>query len=130
MKLCFHVVVFTLLALSTQAATVQGDIPLSILDTNETVQTKQCGDGAKAIWSCRVGEFYGWETIFAHGHITNTGSKRMWGQCSLAFYDSDKSLVGTVMQAFIARRGLKPGARKEEFAVCRKGTERNRARPV
>ncbi len=40
--------------------------------------------------------------------ITNTGSKPMWGQCYIAFYDRDKNVVGTAAQAFVSRRDLKP----------------------
>ena len=114
MKIIAELLVVMLLTLCAQAASVQGDInlPYSIFDTNETVQTKACGDAAKATWTCRVGEFYGWETIFAHVTITNTGSKPMWGQCSLAFHDQDKNLIGAATQTFIARRGLKPRAQK------------------
>jgi hypothetical protein len=114
MKLIVQVWALMLLALSVQAASVQGDItlPYSVMDTNKTVQTRECGDAMKASWSCRVGEFYGWETVFARVTITNTGSKPMWGQCSIAFYDQDKNLVGTATQTFIARRGLKPRALK------------------
>jgi hypothetical protein len=103
-----------LFVLSVYGASVQGDItlPYSALDTNKTVQTKECGDAVKAAWNYRVGTFYGWETIFAKVSLTNTGSKPMWGQCSIAFYDQDKNLVGTATQTFIARRGFKPRARK------------------
>jgi hypothetical protein len=78
-----------LLSVSALAASIQGDItlPYSIMDTNKTVKTREVGDAVKARWSCRVGEVNGWETIFAHVTITNTGSKPMWGQCSVAFYD-------------------------------------------
>jgi hypothetical protein len=117
MKLIPYVLVSLLLALSAQAASVQGDItlPYSVMDTNKTVQTRECGDSVKAIWNCRVGEFYGWETVFARLTITNTGAKLMWGQCSVAFYDQDKNLVGTATQTFTARRGFKPGSRRLGF---------------
>ena len=114
MKKIAQMLVVMLVALSTHAASVQGDIilPFSVLDTNKTVQTKEVGDDVKATWTCRVGEFHGWQTIFAQVNMINKGSKPMWGQCSLAFYDSDKNLIGTTTQNFIARRGLKPGAKK------------------
>ena len=114
MKVIPYVLASMVLALSAQAASIEGDItlPYSVMDTNRTVQAKECGDAVKATWNCRVGEFYGWETIFVRVTITNTGSKLMWGQCSVAFYDQDKKLVGTATQTFIARRGLKPRARK------------------
>jgi hypothetical protein len=65
MKMLAQVLVAMLLVLSARAATVRGDItlPYSIIDTNETVPTKECGDAVKASWNCRVVEFYGWETI-------------------------------------------------------------------
>ena len=112
-----YVLASMVLALSAQAASIEGDItlPYSVMDTNKTVQTGECGDAVKATWSCRVGEFYGWETIFARVTITNTGSKLMWGQCSVAFYDQDKKLVGTATQTFTARRGFKPGSRRLGF---------------
>jgi hypothetical protein len=61
MKIIAELLVVMVLALSAQAASVQGDIklPYSTVDTNETVQTKACGVVAKAIWRCRVGKFYG-----------------------------------------------------------------------
>jgi hypothetical protein len=97
MKIIAQMLVVMLLVHSAQAASVQGDItlPYSIMDTNKTVQTNEFGDAVKASWSCRVGEFYGWETIFAQVIMTNAGSKSMWGQCSVAFYDQDKNLVGS-----------------------------------
>jgi hypothetical protein len=114
MKWICQIFALVLLELSAQAASVQGDItlPYSVMDTNKTIQTKECGAAVKAIWNCRIGQFYGWETVFAHVTITNIGSKPMWGQCSVAFYDQDKNLVGAATQTFIARRGLKPRARK------------------
>src|SRR5664279_5990203 len=117
MKVIPYVLASVVLALSAQAASIEGEItlPYSVMDTNKTVQTKECGYAVKAIWNCRVGEFYGWETIFARVTITNTGTKPMWGQCSVAFYDQDKKLVGTATQTFTARRGFKPGSRKLGF---------------
>jgi hypothetical protein len=114
MKSILQGLALTLLALSAQAASVQGEIklPYSVMDTNKTVKTRECGDAVKASWSCRVGQFYGWETVFARVTLSNVGSKPKWGQCSVAFYDQDKNLVGTATQTFIARRGLKPRARK------------------
>ena len=41
----------------------------------------------------------------------------MWGQCSVAFYDQDRNLIGAATQTFIARRGLKPRAHK--LGMCR-----------
>jgi hypothetical protein len=110
MKLIPRLMALMLPVLSSQAASVRGDIalPFSLTDTNRTAQTRECGDGVEAVWSCRVGEFYGWEAVFAHVTLTNAGSKPMWGECSLAFYDLDRNLVGTARQTFIARRGLKP----------------------
>jgi hypothetical protein len=130
MKIIAQVVVLMRLAFSGYAASIQGDItlPYSITDTNITIQTKEFGDAVKASWRCRVGDFYGWETIFAHVTITNTGSKRMWGQCSVAFYDQDKNLVGTATQTFIARRGLRPRTRK--LGVCRIILPKDRYREV
>jgi hypothetical protein len=114
MKLIPQVLAVMLLAPPARAASVPGDVtlPYSIMDTNRTAQTTECGDLIKAIWNCRVSQFYGWEAVFARVMLHNTGSKPMWGQCSVAFYDKDKILVGTATQTFIARRGFKPGSRR------------------
>ena len=114
MKLIARMLVAMLLVLSARAASVQGDItlPYSIMDTNRTARTRECGDVVKAIWDCRVSQCYGWETVFARVTLHNTGPKPRWGQCSVAFYDKDKNLVGTATQTFIARRGFKPGSRR------------------
>ena len=103
-----------LLAASSRADSVQGQItlPRSVLDTNVTVQTAQVGEAVKAKWSCRVGEFYGWDTIYAQVAMTNTASQPMWGQCSIAFYDANKNLVGAATQVFLTRHGFRPRQHK------------------
>jgi hypothetical protein len=105
---------------TSEAASIEGEItlPFSLADANGTALTKQSGDQVKASWSCRVSQFYGWETIFAQLTVTNTGSKTRWGQCCLAFYDKDKKLVGTAAQTFTSRRGLKPRTARK-LNVCR-----------
>jgi hypothetical protein len=88
-KSILHMLPLMLSALSVQAASIHGNItlPYSTMDTNKTIQTRQVGDAVKATWKCRIGEFYGWETVFAQVTITNTVSRPVWGQCSVAFYD-------------------------------------------
>lgn len=97
-------------ALAVRAESIQGtiEVPYSPLSTNRFALTKASGTEVKATWSCRAGEFYGWEALFAQLTLTNTGSRPMWGQCCLVFYDRDKRVVGSVAQAFTSRRGLKP----------------------
>jgi hypothetical protein len=125
-----QVLAWILLALSVHAAAVQGDItlPYSIMDNNRTAPTRECGDVVKAVWNCRVSQCYGWQTLFARVTLHNTGAKPMWGQCSVAFYDKDRILVGTATQTFIARRGFKPGSRsvgKERIIVLPKDRYRD-----
>jgi hypothetical protein len=131
MKLMFYVLASMLLTLSARAASIEGvmTLPYGLSDTNGTALTGQFGDAVKATWSCRVGEFYGWETVFARVTITNTGSQPMWGQCCMAFYDKDKKLVGTVAQPFIARRGLKSRASRT-FNPCRLILPKDRYRDI
>lgn len=120
MKVILGALAAMLLALSLRAASAAGDItlPFSLTDTNRTVSTRPFGDVVKATWSCRAGEFYGWETVFAQVTVTNTGSKPMWGECCLAFYDMNKNLVGTAAQMFTTRRGLRPRTSRT-LSLCR-----------
>ena len=107
-------------AFSLQAGPVAGDImlPFGLTDTNRTIPTKEFGDVVRATWNCRAGEFFGWDTVFAQVTVTNTGSKPMWGECCIAFYDMDKKLVGTAARLFTTRRGLRPGVSRT-LPVCR-----------
>lgn len=97
-------------ALTARAESVQAEIevPYSPLSTNRVALTKACGGTVKATWSCRAGDFYGWDALFAQLTVTNTGSRPMWGQCCLVFYDRNKRVIGSAAQAFTSRRGLKP----------------------
>ena len=52
----------------------------------------------------------------------------MWVQCSIAFYDTNKNLVGTAAQAFLPRRGLKP--RQHKLGTCRIVLPRDKYRDI
>lgn len=120
MKGIYLLVGWLLLAPPAQAASVEGEIalPYSISNTAGAAEIKRFGKVVKASCSCRVAEFFGWEAVFAQLTVTNTGSKPMWGQYCLAFYDKDRRLVGTVAQSFIVRSGLKPG-KSRTLGPCR-----------
>jgi hypothetical protein len=110
MKLIPYVLASMVLALSAQAASIEGEITLaySLSNTSGIALLKEFGDVVKATCGCRVGEFFGWESVISQITVTNTGSKPMWGQCCVAFYDKDRKLVGAAAQGFTTRRGLKP----------------------
>ena len=68
---------------------------------------QEFGDVVKATCAWRTGDFFGKETVFAGVSLKNTGSKPMYCQYYVAFYDKDKKLVGATGQS--AGSGLKPG---------------------
>ncbi len=100
-----------LVALSAQAASIQGDIKLNYSDSmfaNDAFK-KEFGDVVKATCNWHVGEFFGKQTVFAGVSVKNTGSKRMFFQYYVAFFDKDKKLVGASGQGSFGDEGLKPG---------------------
>ena len=99
-------------AICGRAASTEGEITLaySLAGSSNAAVIKEFGELVKASCSCRVSEFYGWEGIACQFKVKNTGSKPLWGQCCIAFYDKDRHLVGASAQSFTGRRGLRPGA--------------------
>jgi hypothetical protein len=111
MKLIPYVLGLTLLALSVQAATIEGDITLKYSDSMFAKDSfkKEFGDVVKATCDWRVGEFFGKETVFAGVTVKNTGAKPMFCQYYVAFFDKNKKLVGASGQGSFGDDGLKPG---------------------
>ena len=97
-------------ALSAGAATVEGNVTLSVTLSNTpgTVFIPSFGEVVKASCRYQVADFHGWESVATQFTVTNTGPKTMWGQCYVAFYDRDKKLLGVTSQGFTTQRGLKP----------------------
>lgn len=114
-----------------QAASVRGDItlPYSLSKTNTIALTDECGETVKTTWSCRVSEYYGWETIFAQVTVNNIGSKPMWVQSGLAFYDKDRNLIATTTQSFLSRSGLKRRTSKT-LSPCRMVLPKDRYKDI
>ncbi len=109
-RLC--VLAFLLLAtVSARAATLEGEITLKYDEStfSKSGFAKQFGDLVKATTSWRVGDFFGKETIFAGVSAKNTGTKPMFFQYYVAFYDKDRKLVGATGQSSFGDEGLKPG---------------------
>jgi hypothetical protein len=131
MKFIAAVLGAMLASISAQAASVEGDItlPFTLSKTAASAVIKPFGDAVKATYSCYAGEFCGWETVFAQLSVTNTGSKPMWGQCCVGFYDRDRKLVGTVTQRFVARRGLLPG-KSRTLPLCRTVLAKDKYRDI
>ncbi len=63
----------------------------------------------KATTDYRAGEFFGEETVFAGIRVKNTGTKPMFFQYYVVFFDKDKKLVGASGQGSFGDEGLKPG---------------------
>ena len=109
MKLFLSALAGLLYPLWAHAASVRGDIslPYSLSKTNTIALTEECGEAVKTSWSCRVSEYYGWETIFAQATLKNVGTRPMWVESCVAFYDKDRNLIAATTQSFLSRGGLK-----------------------
>ena len=110
MKLIPNMLASMVLALSAQAATIEGDIKLNYSESmfSKDAFKKEFGDVVKATCNWYVGEFFGKETVFAGITVSNTGSKPMFFQYYVAFFDKDKKLVGSSGQGSFGDKGLKP----------------------
>ena len=102
---------FILTTASARAATLEGEITLKYDEStfSKSGFAKQFGDVVKATTNWRVGDFFGKETIFAGIIAKNTGSRPMFFQYYVAFFDKDKKLVGATGQSSFGDEGLKPG---------------------
>lgn len=98
------------LAVSLRAAEIEGNIQLKYSDSmfsNDAFNT-EFGNVVKATCNWYAGDFFGQETVFAGITVKNTGSKPMFFNYYVAFYDKDKKLVGAAGQGSFGD-GLKPG---------------------
>jgi hypothetical protein len=111
MKLIPCVLASLVLALSAPAGSIEGDIKLNYSDSMfaKDAFKKEFGDVVKATCNWRAGEFFGKETVFAGITVKNTGSKPMFFQYYVAFFDKNKKLVGASGQGSFGDTGLKPG---------------------
>ncbi len=108
-----------LLAGSLRAASIEGEIHLKYLDSSfgDGVFKKEFGDVVKATCAWRAGDFFGEETVFAGVTVKNTGSKPMYFNYYVAFYDKDKKLVGATGQGSFGTDGLAPG-KETQMGSC------------
>jgi hypothetical protein len=111
----------TLLAFSVPAAetttAIEGAIQLksSKSSFSDDVFKKEFGGIVKATTHWRAGEFFGQETAFAGIDVKNTGTKPMYFDYYVAFFDKDKKLVGAAGQGSFD--ALKPGE-TTQLASC------------
>ena len=110
---------FLFLAFSLQAESIQGDIKLDYSDSAFSDKTfkKEFGSTVKATTSWHAGEFFGEETVFAGIDVKNTGTKPMFFNYYVAFFDKDKKLVGSTGQGSFGDEGLKPG-KETQMSSC------------
>lgn len=100
-----------LTAWTARAATLEGEITLKYDESafGKSAYVKIFGDLVKATTNWRVGEQFGRETVFAGVTAKNTGTKPMFFQYYVAFFDKDRKLIGATGQASFGDEGLKPG---------------------
>src|SRR3954463_13797076 len=101
----------TFLALTMQAASIEGDVKLNFSASGfeENVFKKEFGQVVKATTKWYVGDFFGKETVFGGITVKNSGTKPMFYQYFVSFFDKDKKLVGAAAQGSFGKDGLKPG---------------------
>ncbi|OAI42255.1 hypothetical protein AYO41_04565 [Verrucomicrobia bacterium SCGC AG-212-E04] len=99
------------IAAVAQSATLEGEVTLKYDESafGKSAYVKQFGDIVKATTNWRVGEQFAKETIFAGITAKNTGTKPMFFQYYVAFFDKDMKMVGATGQASFGEEGLKPG---------------------
>jgi hypothetical protein len=93
------------------AASLEGEITLKYDEAvfGKHHFEKDFGDTVKATTQWRVGDFFGKETVFAGAKVKNTGTKPMFFEYYVAFFDKDKNLIGAAGQSSFGDGGLKPG---------------------
>jgi hypothetical protein len=98
-------------AIPLGAASLDGDITLKYDEAafGKHQFEKEFGDVVKATTQWRVGDSFGKETVFAGATVKNTGTKPMFFQYYVAFYDKDRKLIGAAGQSSFGDDGLKPG---------------------
>jgi len=94
-----------------RAEVVEGEVKLSYTKSmfSEEIFKKEFGRIVKVTTSWHAGDFFGKETVFAGITAKNTGSKPMFFNYYVAFFDKDKKLVGATGQGSFGDDGLKPG---------------------
>jgi len=119
MKLIAQTLLIMLCAVSLPAAAIEGNIQINYTNSpfKSGVFTQEFGDVVKAKCAWYAGDFFGQETVFAGVTVTNTGSKPMFFNYYVAFYDKDKKLVGASGQGSYGKKGLKPGE-EEQMGSC------------
>ena len=131
MKSIAALMTWLLLAVSVLAASSEGEVtlPYTSPKAKPAPYRVEFGGIVKASCAWQVGEYYGWQTIFGGAVVKNTGSKPMWVQYCVAFYDRDKKLVGTASQSVPVREGLPPGKSKR-LTLCRIILPRDRYKDI
>ena len=111
MKSITQIFAALMFGISAHAASIEGAIQLKYEESPFAKDTfkKEFGDVVKATCNWRTGEFFGKETVFAGVTVKNTGSKPMFFQYYVAFFDKDKKLVGASGQGSFGDDGLKAG---------------------
>src|SRR5436190_20558453 len=101
---------FLLSAVYLRAESIEGDIKLTYSDDMFAKNSfkKEFGKVVKATTDWHVGDFFGEQTVFASITVKNTGTKPMYFQYYVAFFDKDKKLIGATGQGSTGE-GLKPG---------------------
>ncbi len=110
MKLITALILFLTASLHAQSI-IQGDIKLNYSENMFASDTfkKEFGNVVKATTDWHAGDFFGKETVSAGVSVRNTGTKMMFFQYYVAFFDKDKNLVGATGQGSFGDEGLKPG---------------------
>lgn len=120
MKFGFILLFLIIISAGIRAESIEGDIKLPRIEhgTIERAFKKQFGGVVKATTQWYVADFFATETVCAGVKVKNTGSKMMYIQYYVAFYDKDKRLIGTAAQGAISKRfGLKPNE-EQYLASC------------
>jgi hypothetical protein len=92
-----------------RAESIEGDLKLTYSDDMfaKNAFKKEFGKVVKATTDWHVGDFFGEQTVFAAITVKNTGTKPMYFQYYVAFFDKDKKLIGSV--AVRLATTVKPG---------------------
>jgi len=111
MKIILPVILSLLFTATLRAAAISGDIQLKFSESFGGADgfRKEFGDVIKATCNWSAGDFFGQETVFATVSLKNTGSKAMFYNYYVAFFDKDNNLVGAAGQGSFGDAGLKPG---------------------
>jgi hypothetical protein len=101
-----------LAAVSLHAQSViRGDIKIKYSDSmfSEDAFKKEFGSVVKATTDWHAGDFFGQETVFGGITVKNTGTKPMFFNYYVVFFDKDNNMVGASGQGSFGEDGLKPG---------------------